>query len=358
MVVLMVRRVRDQVLERGLVRSQAQRRVIAHRQWKDIVEPPYRVQHRDTQAFERMRPGRIDRRIPPRRVQDPAVDGGAPATEMFVGFIKDTSQRATAPVDRKVIDELVEPKVRQVVGHVQLRHAAAPRVHGREEVRAGDPRNDRFEGRMPTRHRGPLREPEVRVAPHPDDTVRPGLGDDPVERVVAVLDLVDEGQRLALGTELAAHVLGDEHVPAVVEPGRELRHERVAATLVVGQPYEHRRCPTRSVREVDVRRQTDSVTHGRHGLFGSRIEWRRFQVVHLVRHTAHLSGRRARRPIEGAPPSSRRPSVLRADPCPTSKARRSDRAVVIAPTGGDACGGRSQARRGTACDCRPEPFVA
>src|SRR5207248_6844652 len=63
-------------------------------------------------------------------------------------------------------------------------------------------RHDGAQCGMLARDGRPLREPVVGVPEHPDPAIRPWLGRDPLERVVAVLHLVDVGFGLTLRAEL------------------------------------------------------------------------------------------------------------------------------------------------------------
>jgi hypothetical protein len=69
-------------------------------------------------------------------------------------------------------------------------------------------------GRMTAAHDGgvPLGLAEVREAVHADRPVRTGELRGPLDRVVAVLVLVDEGDELPLGPIAPAHVLNDDDV--------------------------------------------------------------------------------------------------------------------------------------------------
>ncbi len=147
--------------------------------------------------------------------------------------------------------------------------AAVRMLQPQGKLRSGDPRADRTQRRVAAHHGSELREPEVRVSPHDDIAVAPRLAGHPVERVIAVGDLVDRELGCSLGTELAPHVLHDDSEPVPGEVARDLGHEAVRAVLVVGQAHEdhRRRLPVRP--RVDVSGQPGTVTHryqDRHGV--------------------------------------------------------------------------------------------
>ena len=177
---------------------------------------------------------RARRRASARARSRTTPSGGRCASKRLVEHL---GQRPAAPVGRPLVRVAVGPVLRQVVRAVERRHALQPAV----DVGDRDARDDRLQRGVPGGHGGPLREAVVAVAPHADVAVRPRLLRDPLDRVVAVVDLVDEGDRLALGAELAAHVLGDERIAARDDVRGQERHPAVAAVLVVRQAHEHRR---------------------------------------------------------------------------------------------------------------------
>ena len=193
------------------------------------VEPAGEVEDRDPHPV-----ARVAAPVEPVRAREEALadrqveGGGAPDPERGVD---DVRERAVAPVERVRLE--VEQAARRTSERappddgVEVGHGAG--------LAPDDPdhaRGDRAEGRVTAHRRGPLCEPVVRLAEHPDRAVRPALPDDPVEGVEAVRDLPAQVED-ALGAELAANVLRDHGVAVLPEdPGNE-RHDRVLAALVV-----------------------------------------------------------------------------------------------------------------------------
>ena len=171
-------------------------------------------------------------------------------------------QWAHAPVQPAlvVVQRLVHPRLeRPQRAHLQREHA----LRRRDVAEVGGDHPGRHRAQRPVARRGgrPLRPPEVGVAEHADGPGAPRLRGDPVERVVAVGDLGAERRQLAVGAQLAPHVLRDDGVAALGEPSRDGRHEALVAGLVVRQPgQQHRPAPARA-RQVDVGRQPDAVSH-------------------------------------------------------------------------------------------------
>jgi hypothetical protein len=130
---------------------------------------------------------------------------------------------------------------------------------------AGD---DGAQGGVLAGDRGPLGEPVVRVAEHAHDPVGPGPAGDPLQGVVAVVDLSGPAQGPPLRAELAANVLDDHDVAARGEPLRHPVGERVPAVLVVGEADQDGRCrlPLVGVGAVHVGGQPHSVAHAHHVL--------------------------------------------------------------------------------------------
>ena len=123
---------------------------------------------------------------------------------------------------------------------------------------------DALEVRVPERGDGPLRVAVVGLAGHADVAVAPRLGRHPVERLVAVLGLVDERLVDALRAPAAAHVL--DH--AGVAPSRPVlavrRHGAVGLGLAVGHADEdggEGRRHARAVGQVDVGQKAHAVRH-------------------------------------------------------------------------------------------------
>ena len=223
----------------------------------------------------------VHRRLAAGLRQQPVEGQGAAADQLERG-IEQLAQRPSRPVRRPVVRAAVRPVLGQVVSAVERCHAVA--VEPAEQVGHGHARHDRLQRRVPGGDRRPLGVAVVGVAPHADVAVRPGLLRDPLDRVVAVVDLVHERVHLAPRPELAAHVLGQERVAALGEVARDERHPAVAAVLVVGQPHQHRRPRALPVRQVDVGGQLDAVAHRRHVLLGARVERGRLERLDLDRH--------------------------------------------------------------------------
>ena len=281
LVVLMVRGVGDEVLPGRLTRPAAQRGVVPHGVRHDVVEPAHRVQHRDADLVERVPGGVVVEGHP----SEHHVNRGRAGPDLPEGLVEGACERPVCPVHRVFVDEPVHPVVREVVGAVQRRHSLVPPGPDSDgpQIRAGHPGDDGPQRRMPAGRRGPLRDPVIGVSEHSDGAVRPGLAHDPFDRVVAVVDLVDVGNRLSLGTELAPDVLDHEHVATLGEPGRQLWHEGVPPALVVGEADEHGRVAVPR-RQVDVGGQAHAVPGRHHDLVGQGVDRRRLDGHKVNRH--------------------------------------------------------------------------
>ena len=154
-----------------------------------------------------------------------------------------------------------QPHADEPFAHAQQEGAAvdglvAPEVPGRR-----DDRRDRLEMRRPARGGEPRRLADVGTAGHADVAVAPVLGRDPLDRVVAVVVLVEVREELAVGVEAAAHVLHGDDVAAL----RELLVEVLAGALsdlVVGRAHEHDRQGALDIGADEVERELHSVAHG------------------------------------------------------------------------------------------------
>jgi hypothetical protein len=291
LVVLMVRGVGDEVLPGRLTRPASQRRVVPHGVRHDVVEPAHRVQHRDADRVERVPGGVIVEGHPPEH----HVNRGRAGPDLPEGLVERACERPMCPVHRVVVDEPVHPVVREVVGAIQGRHPLVPPGPdpGGPEIRTGHPGDDGPQRRMPAGRRGPLRDPVIGVPEHPDGAVRPRLAHDPFERVVAVVDLVDVGNRLSLGAELAPDVLDHERIATLGKPGRQPRHEGVPPALVVGEADEHGRVAVPR-REIDVGGQAHAVPGRHHDLVGQGVDRRRPDGHKINRHSVPSLPRRPR----------------------------------------------------------------
>ena len=238
-VVLVVGRAGVQVLERCGLGVAHEALVVEHVRRSDVVEPADPVQRRDAEQRERMAVAVHVHRCPAAGLRQQPVEGQRAAADQLERGIEQLAQRPPRPVRRPVVSAAVRPVLGQVVSAVERCHAVA--VEPAEQVGHGHARHDRLQRGVPGGDRRPLGVAVVGVAPHADITVRPGLLGDPLDRVVAVVDLVHERVHLTARPELAAHVLRQERVAALGEVARDERHPAVAAVLVVGQPYQHGR---------------------------------------------------------------------------------------------------------------------
>ena len=149
--------------------------------------------------------------------------------------------------------------------HVELHRAALARLV-LEGVGRDDVRPDRGEVRRALEGRADLRDPRVRRADGADAPVRPRLGRDPLDRVVAVLALLTRD-----GVEVVAGAVASVPIAQVLEAHRvPVRDEEVGdlgvalVRAVVGRAAEDRRKaslgPVALARgPVDVRRELDPV---------------------------------------------------------------------------------------------------
>ena len=149
-----------------------------------------------------------------------------------------------------------------------------------EHVRWGSLRRRRGERRMRVDHPHDGLPARVRDSPLPHPAVVAlQAGERPFDGVVVVGALVDRGGpfrllgqwadhlEVAVGPELAAHVLEDEHVPRPVELGGRAERVAVPVRLVwrdrVGCAEQHDRHGFgREARRVDDREELDPVPHG------------------------------------------------------------------------------------------------
>lgn len=167
-------------------------------------------------------------------------------------------------------------------GVLLLQHAA--RVAVRETVG----RRDDHIGRLQVRRRGQGGgvggDSQGRAAGHADLAVAPGLGGRPLDRVVAVLDVVLERLVEALGAPLPAHVLHHVDVAGVGVAPRLLGHAlaglgrllRDAAVLEIGGAGQDDRPRPLPGRLIDVGGEADAVAQGHEFLDGARRQARPF----------------------------------------------------------------------------------
>lgn len=276
-------------------RTLDERPVVAPLPGRAVVPPADGLQHRHRRGLERVAPGEAAQ---PHLLGEPLVEGGRAGPDLREERLDAGDERAPLPVRLPVVDVVVVEEragVEPVHPHLDVaRPGAGPHVAvvGQlAEPGTGHPRRDRAQRGVAGRDGRPLGVAVVGVAPHADDPVGPLLLDQPVEGVVTVDGLVDEEQRLALGAELAPHVLDHDVVAASHEVRRDQREVGVGADLVVGQSDQDRR--SRLVpRPVDVGRQPDPVAHPHHPVLGPVVERGRADVLDLeldaVGHSEHL----------------------------------------------------------------------
>ena len=156
--------------------------------------------------------------------------------------------------------------------------------------------------------RRPLREPEVGVADHADRAVAPGVIHEPLQRVVAIVGLVEKRFLATLRPELAAHVLDHHSEIVAVQVSGDLSHEGVAAALVVREADQD--CgPTTAAtgREVDVGGKAHTVAHRHHVVLGARIEGRSraedLDVRRRSEQVGHAASRSHAVSVRCAPPT-------------------------------------------------------
>ncbi len=205
------------------------------------------------------------------RMREPEVVRRRPRPDLGEELLDRLGQRQARPVEVPVQGVATMEERQRVEAehrHLHVVRAITRRRHGQlAETCPRDARDHGAQGGVGGRRRGPLGVAVVGVAPHADDAVAPVLVRDPVEGVVAVVRLVDEQQRLALGAELPPHVLHDHAVPARGEVPGDGRHVGVLAVLVVRQPGQHGRAgPDVALGQVDVGREADPVAHAHHVL--------------------------------------------------------------------------------------------
>ena len=239
-----------------------------------VVPPPDRVQHGHGTGLERV-PLREPTQVHGLRI--PLVVRDRPRPDLSEHLFDLIAERTPGGVERPEVrvrgmevGERVEIGDRPFDGSSPL---ARNRADGLAELRAGHAWRDRAQSGVVRRGCRPLREAVIAVAPHGDTAVAPVLLRDPVDRVVAVVRLVHEQQRLALGAELAAHVLRDDAVPALHEVLGDERDERVGAVLVIRQADEDDIAGCVVITgQVHVGGQTHSVAHADGVLGGQRAD--------------------------------------------------------------------------------------
>ena len=149
---------------------------------------------------------------------------------------------------------LSKPQVEDAV-HVRPLVVVIGRGHG---GRNGDEMGRRCQRSLPLRHA------EVRAAGHPDLAVGPRLGRGPLDGVVAVGLLLENGTEHALRSKRTADVLRQPDV-AVLSPERHRRADAGEAPVpepqAVWRPLHDDRVPPGRCRKVDVRRQQRAVAH-------------------------------------------------------------------------------------------------
>ncbi|MGX1268399.1 hypothetical protein RKD18_001593 [Streptomyces phaeoluteigriseus] len=262
----MVDGVGDQVLHGRPPGALGQFRVVAHVGDAEVVEPAHTVQYGHGASVVGVRPVV--------RVEGDAADDEVEAPRALADrgerLLVGGDDRAPGEIDVEQVTVVVRPHLRLVRRSLQP-HRLPPGsgVVGGDagSVRgAGDPRDDGAQRGVLAGDRGPLGESVVRVAEHADDPVGPGLAGDPLEGVVAVVDLSRPAQSPPVRTELAADVLDHHDVAARGEPCRDPVEEGVPAVLVVGQAGQDGRCRLRLVGAVHVGGQSRSVAHAHHAL--------------------------------------------------------------------------------------------
>ena len=280
----MIGRIHEQVLLGQA--AGADRHVVLHLIGRDVVEPPPGVQDGDLQAVEWMSIAeRVEGRLAA-GVGDELVHRRRARADRGERLVEHLREGTVRPVDLELVIVSIQPVMREVIGAVEDLHAFVPARSEPDgaDARRGHARHDRAERRMLARDGGPLGEAVVGVPEHRDLPVGPRLGDDPLDRVVAVVHLVNVRCRGALRPELPAHVLDDERVTAIGDRRSELGHERVAAALVVGEPDQHGRQTRRVGREVDVGGEANAVADLHHDLVGASVHRRRADPHELRRH--------------------------------------------------------------------------
>ena len=174
---------------------------------QEVVVPAGPVEHRDVELLPQLReveagPELVALGIGHRQIVEMAgqARGSRQVLErQMPGF-------EPQPVDVAAVGLVADPQARRLEAEGAALEQQAVQVDA--HVAGGQAAQRRVEARG----RGPLREREVRLADHADLAVAPGLRRDPVDGVVAVVGLVDDGGPLALRLELAAHVLDDADV--------------------------------------------------------------------------------------------------------------------------------------------------
>ena len=130
------------------------------------------------------------------------------------------------------------------------------------ELRPREAGADRHERGRLQRRGEQLYGSRVREPVHADAPVAAGQGRCPLDRVVAVLRLVEERVEAAVGRVAPARVLHDHHVALPRVPGRvRVTPVAVRRGLVVRQPEQEHGVDAAAQRPVDVCAQDDPVAH-------------------------------------------------------------------------------------------------
>jgi len=102
----------------------------------------------------------------------------------------------------------------------------------------------------------------IRLARNSDVSITPSLFRDPLDRVIAVADLIDTTET-TFRLESPAHILCDVRVTLLRPEATQSRHHAVGALLVVWHPCQDDGEWARRIGQIDVSEETHPIAHGR-----------------------------------------------------------------------------------------------
>ena len=165
-----------------------------------------------------------------------------------------------------------ERRLRPVLHQAKLLHAAA-HLDAVQVVAPREARDHALQRGRPHDGGMPLGLAEVREPVHADRPVGTGEIRGPLDGVVAVLVLSDEGDELSFRTVTSAHVLHDDDVAGLCGRHRVQDQAVRREVLAVGEACQEDRVLTPCGRPVDVGHQGRAVAHlGRHALLDKHPE--------------------------------------------------------------------------------------
>ena len=115
----------------------------------------------------------------------------------------------------------------------------------------------------------PLSKPKIGATDHPDLAIRPGLLDDPVDGIHAIVGIVELWIELALGGKPSPAILKHHHISLLSGSERRAhkRREPARQVFVIGQAHEEHRMLSFLNWSIDISGQVHAVAHRDHHVF-------------------------------------------------------------------------------------------